>query len=154
MQLFRHSHSSFRQVLSTVSWVGNLTKWPSKLPSAGFFRLGRGNNVKWLMFLKSATHDISGLTILYTQINRSHWCKLPSDKFKIEAEMILLWHSMQNLLPQDMTNVKNLLTFKISWEKSTFTKLRLFCFQTEFYVPSYLLFYFPDLALVFAPVCV
>lgn len=61
---------------------------------------------------------------------------------------------MQNLLPQDTTNVKNLHTFKISCEKSTSSEWMVFCLQTEFYVQSYLLFYFPDLALVFICVCV
>lgn len=94
LQLFRHGHSSLRQVLTTVSWVGNQTKWPCKLPSARFFRLGKGNNVMWLMPLKSATRGMSGLiSLLYIEINRNHWCKLPSDKFKTEIEMILLWHS-------------------------------------------------------------
>lgn len=94
IQLLRHSHSSLRQVLTTVSCVGNWTKWPSKLPSARFFRLGKGNNVKWLIPLKWATHCMSGLiSILYIEVNRNHWCKLPSDKFKMEVEMVLLWYS-------------------------------------------------------------
>lgn len=75
----------------TTPWVGNLTKWPSRLPSARFFRRGKRNNVKWLMSVESATHSMGGLTILYIQINRNRWCKLLSDKFKREIEMILLW---------------------------------------------------------------
>lgn len=61
---------------------------------------------------------------------------------------------MQNLLLQDTTNVKNLHTFKIPCEKSTSGEWMVFCLQSEFYVQSYLLFHFSDLALVFIFVCV
>lgn len=53
--------------------------------------------------------------------------------------------NMQNLLPQEMTNVKNLYTLNISCERRTSTELMLFCVQTECYVQSYLLFYLQQL---------
>lgn len=62
--LIRRCYGSLRLLLMTVFWVGSGTRWPSELPSARFFSLEK-RNMGCDRCLKSATHGMSGLSVVH-----------------------------------------------------------------------------------------